>query len=215
MTTITLVIGNKAYSSWSLRGWLMLTATGADFDEIVVPLDRPETQAEILVHSAAGRVPVLKVDGLTVWDSLAIGECLAERFPAAGLWPADATARAIGRAVSAEMHAGFAALRRHLPMDLKRAPSAGAEAARAGVDIDRIGALWRDCRARFGAGGPFLFGQFGIADAMYAPVATRMVTYAVPLDPICGGYVEAVTALPAMRRWTAAARAEPWVIADP
>jgi glutathione S-transferase len=213
MSTYALIIGNKAYASWSLRAWLGLRAAGAPFDEVVIPLSRLDTAAHIAEHSPSGKVPALVADdGLTVWDSLAILEYLAERFPDAGLWPQDARARAVARSVSAEMHAGFAPLRREMRMDLKqRFPSREPSPAVA-ADIARITAIWRDCRARFGAGGPFLFGAFGIADCMYAPVVTRFETYGVPLDETCRAYADAVLALPAMRDWTAAAVAEEWII---
>lgn len=215
MSDLTIVVGNRAYSSWSLRGWLMLAATGAAFDEIVIPLDRPESRAAILAQSPAGRVPVLKAGGLTIWDSLAIGEYLAERFPGAGLWPSDDDARAIARSVSAEMHAGFAALRRDMPMDLKREHAGEGHTPGALADIARVTAIWADCRRRFGAAGPFLFGDFCIADAMYAPVATRLRTYAVPLEAAADAYVQAVLDRPDMGRWTEAALAEPWVLDNP
>ncbi len=215
MTDLTIVIGNKAYSSWSLRGWLMLEATGAPFDEIVIPLDRPESRAAIRAQSPAGRVPVLKVGGLTVWDSLAIGEYLAERFPAAGLWPSQPDARAVARSVSAEMHAGFEALRRDMPMDLKQDRPGQGHSPEALADVARIIALWAECRERFAAGGPFLFGGFCIADAMFTPVATRLRTYGVALDADSETYVRAVLDRPAMRRWIAGAAEEPWVLADP
>ena len=215
MTDLTIVVGNRAYSSWSLRGWLMLEATGAPFEEIVIPLDRPETRAAIQAHSPAGRVPVLNAGGLTVWDSLAIGEYLAERFPAAGLWPSDPDARAVARSVSAEMHSGFEALRRDMPMDLKRDRSGQGHTPEALADIARITTVWAECRERFGVGGPFLFGAFCIADAMFTPVASRLKTYGVALDADSQTYVQAVMDRPAMRRWIAAAAEEPWVLADP
>ena len=215
MSKLTIVVGNKAYSSWSLRGWLMVAATGAPFDETVIPLDRPDTRPAILAHSPAGRVPVLKVDRLTIWDSLAIGEFLAERYPEAALWPTDDHARAIARAVSAEMHSGFEALRRDMPMDLKQTRHGDGHTSEALADIARITAIWADCRDRFGAGGAFLFGAFSIADAMYAPVATRLLTHGVALDAVSGTYVEAIMELPAMRKWTESARAEPWIISSP
>jgi len=209
MTGLVLVIGNRNYSSWSLRAWLALRHAGAAFEEVRIPLDTPTTREEILEHSPAGKVPVLHDGGLTVWESLAICEYLAERFPEAKLWPEGREARAIARAVSAEMHAGFARLRNAMPMNC-RAPLAGKGRA-PGVDADiaRITAIWRDCRTRFGAGGPFLFGAFTNADAMYAPVVSRFVTYAVALDETCQAYVAAVSALPAMKSWVAAARVEP------
>ena len=215
VSRLTIVIGNKAYSSWSLRGWLILSATGEAFDEVVIPLDRPETREALLAQSPAGRVPILKADGLTIWDSLAIGEYLAERFPQAVLWPAKADARAVARSVSAEMHSGFEALRRDMPMDLKRDRPGEGHTPEALADIGRITALWSDCRNRFGAAGPFLFGEFGIVDAMYAPVATRLATYCVTLDTTSQAYVRAVLDLKAMRQWTEAAKAEPWVLDQP
>ncbi len=219
MSEFTIVLGNKAYSSWSLRGWLMLKLTGAAFDEVVVPLDRPETKAAIRAHSPSGRVPTLKAEGLAVWDTLAIAEYLHERFPEAGLWPEDPAARARARSVAAEMHAGFPALRARLPMDLKREPpEPGAGIAVDGAlagEIARIVAIWSDCRARFGGGGDFLFGRFGAADAFYAPVATRFVTYGVALEGGAADYRDALVARPDLRQWIAAANAEPWVIENP
>ncbi len=209
MVEFTLIIGNKNYSSWSLRAWLAMAASGAAFDEVRIPLDAPDTRARILEHSSAGRVPVLHDGGLTIWESLAICEHLAERFPGAGLWPADPAARAQARAVACEMHAGFAALRRGMPMNCRaRLPGKGRSPA-VDADIARIAEIWRECRARFGAGGDFLFGGFGVADAMFAPVASRFTTYAVGLDPVSQAYVDAVLARPAMQAWYAAARAEP------
>ena len=215
MARFTLVIGNKAYSSWSLRAWLGTRLAGADVEEVVVPLDRPETRAAIAAHSPSGKVPVLKGDGVTVWESLAILDHLARLFPDAGLWPNHTAARAHALAVSAEMHAGFAALRRHMPMDLKQDhPGAGRTDAVA-ADIARIVQIWQDCRARFGKDGPFLFGRPGIADAMYAPVVMRFRGYAVALDPVCQGYADAILALPAIQAWIAEAKTEPWVIDAP
>ena len=220
MSEFTLILGNKAYSSWSLRGWLLLKRSGATFEELVVPLDRPGFKAEILAHSPSGRVPALEAGALTVWDSLAIAEFLHERYPEAGLWPEDPAARAVARAVTAEMHAGFAELREHLPMDLKRAPMApggyhtgdGALAA----DIARIAEIWTGCHTRFGAvhpgNGRFLFGGFGAADAFYAPVATRLRSYGVALEGAAAAYRDALLAWPDLVAWTEAAQAEPWVI---
>lgn len=208
MADLTLVIGSKRLSSWSLRAWLALKATGAPFEEVVIPLDTPETHARILEHSPSGRVPVCKDGGTVVWESLAICEYLAERFPDAGLWPADADARAQARAVAAEMHAGFADLRQDMPFECGADRPGEGHTSGALADIARIAAMWRECRARFGAGGDFLFGGFGIADCMYAPVVSRLITYAVPLDDAAGAYAEAVWALPEMRAWVAAARTE-------
>ncbi len=220
MTEFTLILGNKAYSSWSLRGWLLLKRSGAAFEELVVPLDRPGFKAAILAHSPSGRVPALAAGELTIWDTLAIAEYLHERYPDAGLWPEDPAARAVARAVTAEMHAGFAALRERLPMDLKRAPLApgGYDTGDAalGTDIARIAEIWTDCRARFGAvhpgDGRFLFGEFGAADAFYAPVATRLHSYGVALEGAAAAYQDALLAWPDLVAWTEAAQAEPWVI---
>lgn len=205
MAQLTIVIGSKRLSSWSLRGWLALRLTGAAFDEVVIPLDQPDTRQRILEHSPAGRVPVLKDGAVTVWESLAICEYLAERFPAAGLWPDEPAARAHARAVAAEMHAGFADLRRDMPFDCpaRRGGEGGTPGARA--DIARVTELWRDCRQRFGGDGAFLFGRAGIADAMYAPVVSRLVTYEVALDEVSAAYRDAVLAWPAMAEWLAAA----------
>ncbi len=212
MAGITIVLGNKRYSSWSLRPWLALKHTGAAFDEVVIPLYRDGSKEQILRHSPAGKVPVLKQDGVTVWESLAICEYLADRFPAAGLWPADPATRAWARAVSTEMHGGFAALRQNLPMDLSRQGRDAARIAAAQPDIDRVAQIWRDCRAAHGADGPFLFGRFTNADAMYAPVACRFRIYGVTLDPVCAAYADAVMDLPAMGEWRAAAAEEPWTL---
>lgn len=212
MAELTLIIANKNYSSWSLRAWLALKATGAPFQEIKILLDEPTTRAQILRHSPSGRVPALidgDVRGVKIWESLAICEYLAERFPAAQLWPEDRATRALARAVSNEMHAGFADLRRELSMDYRaRKPVTPSPAAQR--DIDRVCELWTTCRERpQAAGGPFLFGAFTIADCMFAPVATRFATYGVPLSPSCAAYRDALLALPAMQEWLAEARTEP------
>lgn len=215
MTDPTLVIGNKTYSSWSLRAWLALKATGAAFEEAVIPLDRPDTAAAIAAWSEAGKVPVLRHGDLTVWDSLAIGEYLAELYPAAGLWPSGRPSRALARSVVCEMHDGFTALRREMPMDLGRSyPKTPSEPVAA--DIARICRIWEICRRQpSAADGPFLFGDFTLADAFYAPVASRFITYNVTLSPIARSYVETIMAMPEMRAWYAAAAEEPWVIQDP
>jgi glutathione S-transferase len=202
-----LVVGNKNYSSWSLRPWLALRMAGVDFEEVVIPLYVPGAKEAILRHSPAGHVPVLRDGAVTVWDSLAICEYAAELAPDAGLWPAAPAARAHARSISAEMHAGFSALRHALPMNLRarvRLPLAPAVRA----DIDRVVAIWEDCRARSGAGGPFLFGAFTIADAMYAPVVTRFHSYGVALPPASQAYADAVRALAPMREWAEAGLAE-------
>lgn len=209
---LTLVIGDKNLSSWSLRPWLMLKQTGVPFTERLIRLDRPGTKAEIAKVSPSGRVPCL-IDGETaIWDSLAIAEYFAEKFPEKGLWPADVKARAIARSVSAEMHSGFGALRGFWPMNFAcegmRHLTGGIES-----DIARIADIWETCRRDFGLkskeGGPFLFGAFSVADAMYAPVVSRFQTYGpVPLPPLAEEWRAMMWALPAMREWGAGARAE-------
>jgi glutathione S-transferase len=217
MADFTLVIGNKNYSSWSLRGWLMARIAGIAFDEIVVPLDLPETQASIRKHSPSGRVPVLLHRGLAVWESLAIAEYLHELEPAAGLWPTAPAARAQARSVAAEMHAGFAELRTNMPMNIRASyPGKGMTPA-VRADIERITSLWRDCRKRFAGAVPkddgFLFGTITAADAMYAPVVTRFRTYGVKLDSDAEAYCKAILGHTAMKEWVDAANHEPWLIA--
>lgn len=214
MNKITLIIGNKNYSSWSLRPWLLLKHVGVPFEEVRIALYTPESYAELARWSPSGKVPALIDGDLRVWDSLAICEYLAERFPERALWPTDRNARAVARSVSAEMHSGFTALRTHMGMNVRRSLPGKGRAPGVQEDIDRIIAIWRDCRARFGDGGPFLFGQFCIADAMYAPVTLRFTTYHVPLDEECAAYVAAVQALPAMQEWIAAANTEAEVIKE-
>jgi glutathione S-transferase len=214
MADFTIYIGNKNYSSWSLRGWLMLKQSGASFEEVVIPLRETQTRTTILRHSPSGRVPALERGELVIWESLAIGEYLAERFPDAGLWPADAAAHAVARAVSAEMHAGFAALRSHLPMNMRSSFAGRSVTPEAQADINRITALWRDCRRRHAGYKPYLFGEVSIADFMYAPVAARFQTYGVALDGDAQDYVTAVLELAAMQEWTEAAKREPWIIPE-
>lgn len=216
MADFTLVIGNKNYSSWSLRGWLMAKTAGIEFDEIVVPLDRPETLATIRKHSPSGRVPVLLHRGLAVWESLAIAEYLNDLKPEAGLWPPSAAARAHARAISCEMHAGFVDLRNNMPMNIRASFPGKGMTPGVRADIERITGLWRDCRKRFAGAFPkddgFLFGTFGAADAMFAPVVTRFKTYSVTLDSDADAYCTAVLAHPAMKEWVDAASHEPWLI---
>ncbi|MFP2908816.1 glutathione S-transferase family protein [Pyxidicoccus sp. 3LFB2] len=205
---LTLVVGTKNYSSWSLRPYLALAHTGQPFQEVVVPLGEPDTTQKILQHSPTGRVPLLKHGELAIWDSLAICEYLAETFPEARLWPEDRAARAVARAVTAEMHSGFTALRQHMSMNIRARKPGQGRAPGVAEDIARIHALWNDCRARFGQGGPFLFGRFSVADAFYAPVVSRFVTYDVTLDAVGAAYRDAVLALPAFLKWAEAARHE-------
>lgn len=211
---LTLVIGDKTYSSWSMRPWLALKAAGLAFAERLIRLDQPDTAARIAEASPAGKVPILIEDGLVIHESIAILERIAELAPGAGLWPDDPAARSVARAVSAEMHAGFQPLRAYATFNLKREnqPRATPIPDAVQADIARICAVWADCRARFGAGGPFLFGRFGVADCMYAPVAGRFATYGLPRDPIADAYIAAVVAHPAYADWKAGALAEDWIV---
>jgi len=209
---LRLIIGNKNYSSWSLRPWLAMKVAGMAFEETVISLDAPDFKARVTAFSGAGRVPVLIDADVRVWESLAILEYLAEKFPAAGLWPKGANARAKARAVASEMHAGFLALRRHLPMNVVRPVKKRALDNGASADAARIDAIWNECRTTFGTGGPFLFGAFGAADAMYAPVVWRFHTYAVEVSAAARDYMGAVMALPASVEWREAARRETWVL---
>ena len=203
---ISLVIGDKAWSSWSLRPWLAIKISKIPFREELVQLRRPDTAAGIAKHSPSGRVPALKHGALTVWDSLAICEYLAELAPEAGLWPQDAGERAAARAVSAEMHSGFQALRKEFPMNFHARMSGCAPSEQARADIERIVRIWCGLRGKSGAVGPFLFGTFTIADAMYAPVATRFRTYCLDLaaygdDGSAASYAQTILAMPAMTEW--------------
>lgn len=211
-TNPTLVIANKSYSSWSLRPWLAMVHFGVAFEEIVIPLDKDTTAGQILEHSPAGKVPVLHHGGITVWESLAILDYLAEAYYDRPWWPADPHAKAHARAIAAEMHAGFGPLRQAMPMNLRKdyPPRTWPDDVQA--DINRVQALWRDTKARFGSGGDFLFGDLTIADAMYAPVVTRLRTYAVDLDETAQSYSDAIYTLPAMQRWCEEAAQESWVI---
>jgi glutathione S-transferase len=212
--SLHLIIGNKNYSSWSFRPWLAMKVAGIAFDETVISLDAPDFKARLTALGGSGRVPVL-IDGDTrVWESLAILEYLAEKFPAAGLWPQDASARARARAVASEMHAGFTALRKQLPMNVARLVKSRALDPSTEKDIARIGAIWSECRSKYGASGAFLFGQFGAADAMFAPVVWRFHTYAVEVSATARGYMQAMMALPAWHEWRDAARRETWVLAE-
>src|SRR4051812_22340171 len=206
---LTLVIGNKNYSSWSMRPWLALKAGNIAFDEVSIPLYTGDADKQrILKFTGSGKVPALVDGDITVWDSLAIIEYAAERFPHAGLWPEDRARRAQARSISAEMHSGFAALRNECGMNLHRAVGAKPLSDNARADIARIQEIWSDCRARYGKTGPYLFGALSAADAMYAPVVHRFRTYAIDVAPAVRDYMAAMSALPAFAEWTSAGLAE-------
>jgi glutathione S-transferase len=205
--TATLTISSKNYSSWSLRGWLLVRFSGLAFREVEVPPDDEKARKELLLLSPSILVPCLTHEGVRVWDTLAIAEYLNEVRPKARLLPADRAARAHCRSISGEMHSGFASLRSALPMNLKRTFRGYRIFARAQADIERVTEIWSECLAAYG--GPFLFGKRTMADAMFAPVVTRFVTYDVKLDQRCAAYSAAIRALPEMIEWTAAAEAEP------
>ncbi|MGJ3251578.1 MAG: glutathione S-transferase family protein [Elainellaceae cyanobacterium] len=208
MANLTLVIGNKNYSSWSLRPWLAMKQAGLEFEEIRIPLYQVKSRRRILQYSPTGKVPVLIHGDVAIWESLAICDYLAEQFSDRHWLPDSNPARAIARAISAEMHAGFEALRRYMPMDFRaRLPGHG---MKPGVqdDINRIRDIWRTCREQYGLDGEFLFGVFTIADAMFAPVVSRFMTYCVELDAVSQAYADAIGSLPAMQEWQAAAADE-------
>jgi glutathione S-transferase len=211
--TMTLVIGNKNYSSWSMRPWLALRANNIAFEEVFIPLYTGEVDKQrILNFTRSGKVPALIDGDVTVWDSLAIIEHLAERFAEARLWPEDRASRAHARSISAEMHSGFAALRNECGMNLHRPVGAINLSADARADIVRVQQIWTECRERYGKLGPFLFGSFGGADAMFAPVVHRFRTYAIEVAPDAQAYMDTMMALPAFREWTSAGLAETLVI---
>ena len=214
-----LIIGNKNYSSWSLRPWLLMKVNGIVFDEVKVALYQQHSKAAIHAHAPGGltpygKVPILHDGDVRIWDSLAICEYVAERWPHTSGWPDDRVSRAVARAVSAEMHAGFGTLRSELPMNCRRSGPAAAPGLLLQHEIDRIVEIWTSCRASTASGGPFLFGKFGIADAVYAPVALRFSIYQIPLPASAREYADTILALPALREWIAAARSETEVLAQ-
>jgi glutathione S-transferase len=214
MAKFILAVANKNYSSWSLRAWIAMREFSIPFEEKVIPLDTRATARRIARHSGAGRLPVLHHGAVTVWESLAILEYLAEVFPDRGLWPRTRKARAAARAIANEMHAGFLALRNACPMNLRRSQKSPSHPLGDDVrrNVARIEAVWRESRKLYGKGGPFLFGKFTIADAMYAPVATRLDTYALPVSRSSREYMDAVMGTAAFRAWKADALKEKWII---
>lgn len=213
MSGLTLVFGNKNYSSWSMRAWLLMRQFRIDFEEVQIPLRQADSLERKLAYSPAGKVPILIDGDMRIWDSLAIVEYLAEKFPEKRLWPADHEARALARSVSAEMHSGFASLRSRMPLNCRAYRPGVGRAPGVQEDIDRICEIWGECRARYRTSGEFLFGEFTAADAMFAPVASRFQTYGVALDRVEGAYAQAILAMPTVRLWMEDAHKEPWTIA--
>jgi glutathione S-transferase len=207
MAKPSLTISSRNYSSWSLRGWLLCKFAGIDFDTVMLSLDDAAARAELLLLSPSFLTPCLSYEGIKVWDTLAMAEFLAEVAPEAGLLPSDRADRSLCRSISGEMHSGFANLRAALPMNLKAKHPGFKVWAGAQSDVDRITTIWRERLSD--SAGPFLFGELTVADAMYAPVATRFATYDVALDPLCAGYRDRILALPQMQEWTALALTEP------
>jgi glutathione S-transferase len=210
--TLKLVIGNKNYSSWSFRPWIAMKVAGIPFEEEVVSLGDPDFKARVTRISGTGKVPALADGAVHVWESLAILEYLAEKFPQKELWPRDPSARAAARALAAEMHAGFVPLRRQLPMNMWRPVKRRELSPETQANVARIDVIWTDCRKR--SRGSFLFGAFGAVDAMYAPVVSRLHTYDVAVGAVAKSYMESVMALPAWAEWRSAALQEPWVLAE-
>lgn len=211
---LTLIIGNKNYSSWSLRPWLAMKQFNLSFDEIRIPLYTPGSTETILSYCPAGngKVPILLHESRVVWDSMAIFEYLAEMYPERSWWRGNSITRAVARSISAEMHSGFLALRKEMPMNCRTQLPGKGMTPEVEKDIDRITTIWRRCRETEGKDGDFLFGRFTIADAMFAPVVLRFRTYGVSLDPVCQAYADAIVALPAMQEWLQAAAEEPETI---
>jgi len=211
-----LVIANKTYSSWSLRPWLLLTELGIPFEEVLIPFgqtfDDPEWKRAISAFTPAGKVPALLDGEIQVWESLAIMDHIADLRPALPVWPREPAARAMARSIAAEMHAGFSALRGACPMNLGRRFHSRDRGPGVAADVARITTIWREARTRFGESGPFLFGAFGAADAMFAPVTARLTGYGIALDPVSATYVDAVQATRGYQSWRMAALAEPWII---
>lgn len=211
MSELTLVIGNKNYSSWSLRPWILMKRLGMKFREVVIPLYTPTAEAEIRKYSPSGRVPVLRDGPLCVWDSLAICEYVAELTERG--WPLDPPVRAVARSACAEMHSGFNALRAEWPMNARARNRRTVMTPGLRADIERIDAIWNDCRARFGGSGAWLFGDYSIADAMYAPVALRFNTYGAEVSDVARAYVTTALEDATLQDWIRAAEAEPWTMA--
>lgn len=213
MTTLTLVIGNKNYSSWSLRPWLLLKHHQIAFNEVRIPLYMADSAESLKKLSPSGKVPVLIDGDLIIWDSLAICEYIADLYPQYECWPIDLRLRATARSMCAEMHSGFQDLRNHFPMNIRKRLAWNSAPSTVLQDIERITSLWTCCLERYRNDGPWLFGKFSIADVMYAPVAWRFITYSVPVNDICKEYIGSLLTLPEMQEWVEEASAEKEVIA--
>jgi glutathione S-transferase len=215
---LTLVIGNKCHSSWSLRPWILMKQFGIPFEEVLIPFSEPmhspEWKAKVRQYAPGGKVPGLVDGDVAVWESLAIMEYLADTHPDLAIWPRDRAARAMARSISAEMHAGFSPLRSACPMNLGKKYAQKDRGPEVAKDVARVAEVWTAARERFGKGGPFLFGAFTAADAMYAPVVTRFESYSIPVDPTCRAYMDAVMATPAFQEWRQAALAETWIVPE-
>lgn len=209
---LKLVIANKNYSSWSLRPWLVLKAFGIPFEEIIIPLRQPDSRARVLEYSPSGKVPALICDGETVWDSMAIIETLADRHPELAIWPRDMKARGHARAIANEMHSGFQTMRQTCPMDLGKRYATPEITAPLQANIDRIETVWSEARERYGSGGPYLYGAFGAADAVYAPIVTRIQSFNLPVKPETRHYMDAILTHPDFVAWRDAAMKETWTI---
>lgn len=208
-----LIVGNKRYSSWSMRPWIAMKVFGLDFTDEVIPLYEPGSREKILSYSPTGKVPCLIDGDVTVWETLAILDYLADKFPGLPWWPKDMKARGFARAICSEMHAGFRPLRNHCPMNMQRDPKKPRPLTpEVQANVERVDAIWTQARERFGQGGPFLFGAFGNADAMYAPVVSRFASYDIAVGDASRRYMDAVMALPAWKEWEKAGLAEPWIM---
>ncbi len=213
-----LIIANKCYSSWSLRPWLLLKAFGIPFEEVLIPFgptfDDPAWKEKVRPYNPAGKVPALVDGDIQIWESLAIMEYVADAHPELPIWPRERAARAFARSIASEMHAGFSALRGACPMNLGKLYAPMDRGPKVAAEVARLTAIWNEARAAHGAGGPFLFGAFSAADAMYAPVATRLRSYSVSVDPVSEAYCDAIYAAPAFQAWREAALAEAWIVPE-
>jgi glutathione S-transferase len=213
-----LIIANKVHSSWSLRPWILLSAFNIPFEEVLIPFgpsfDDPEWKAKVKAYNPAGKVPAIVDGDVQVWESLSIMEYIADKHPELAIWPRERAARAFARNIASEMHAGFSALRNACPMNLGKRHASKDRGPKVAADVARVTAIWNEARSRWGSGGPFLFGAFTAADAMYAPVATRLRSYSISVDPVSEAYCDAIYAHPAFVSWRKAALAEPWIVPE-